>query len=43
MDRSTFESADLVLDEIANEIDELLDSEQRCTSFALRYLPCRDT
>lgn len=28
MDRSTFESADLVLDEIADKLDELLDSDQ---------------
>ena len=28
MDRSTFESADLVVDEIANKLDELLDSDQ---------------
>jgi hypothetical protein len=28
MDRSTFESADLIVDEIADKLDELLDSDQ---------------
>ena len=28
MDRSTFESADPILDEIADKLDELLDSDQ---------------